>query len=72
MHEAFNAKYALEILKIPLMNNEAQDELVGRLSKEGRYSVKFAKHQLMEHAIDSSNLHVPVNWKTLWNRKVSN
>ncbi|KAJ1419155.1 Reverse transcriptase zinc-binding domain [Sesbania bispinosa] len=72
IRSVFAIKDAENILNMPLMNTEREDELIWKLSRDGKFSVKSAYYHVTECMIDNSHLKEPGEWKLLWRLGVPN
>ncbi|XVF87253.1 hypothetical protein PTKIN_Ptkin18bG0104000 [Pterospermum kingtungense] len=70
LSELFQERDVEAILNIPLCNNAPCDRIIWHYSKGGDYTVRSAYKLLVERMNDNSHLHVPREWKLLWNLKL--
>ncbi|KAJ1438415.1 Reverse transcriptase zinc-binding domain [Sesbania bispinosa] len=63
---------AENVLKIVLPSIDREDELIWKLSRDGKFSVKSAYYHVTESMRDNSHLKVTGEWKTLWRLRVPN
>ncbi|KAJ1438735.1 Reverse transcriptase zinc-binding domain [Sesbania bispinosa] len=68
----FSPEEAVEILNMPLTSCAREDEMIWKLSRDGKFSVKSAYFHVTENMIDNSHLKELGEWKTLWRLGVPN
>ncbi|KAJ1421261.1 Ribonuclease H-like superfamily [Sesbania bispinosa] len=68
----FHSEEAAAILDTLLSSCSREDELIWKLSRDGKFSVKSAYFHVYEALIDNSHLKVRGDWSLLWRLRIPN
>ncbi|KAJ1433914.1 Reverse transcriptase zinc-binding domain [Sesbania bispinosa] len=72
IRSVFHPEEAVAILDTPLSSCSRDDELIWKLSRDGKFSVKSAYFHVSESLIDNSHLIVRGDWSLLWRLRIPN
>ncbi|KAJ1380616.1 putative ribonuclease H protein [Sesbania bispinosa] len=58
------------IIRINVPSVGGEDELIWKLSRDGRFSVKSAYYHVTENLMDNTHLKQPEDWRFIWRLQV--
>lgn len=70
INSIFPPEDAHAILKVPLLNDIDEDQVIWKLNRNGLYSVRSAYHLCVEKLICANHLKVQGDWSLIWQLKV--
>ncbi|KAJ1442860.1 Reverse transcriptase-like, partial [Sesbania bispinosa] len=71
IRSVFHPEEAVAILDTPLSSCSRDDELIWKLSRDEKFSVKSAYFHVSESLIDNSHLIVRGDWSLLWRLRIN-